>query len=53
MILANAGAAIFVSGGSKSLESGVRLAEESIATGAASRALEDFVKTTRRLSGEA
>ncbi|CAN5261575.1 anthranilate phosphoribosyltransferase [soil metagenome] len=53
VILANAGAAIFVSGGSKSLESGVRLAEESIATGAASRALEDFVKTTRRLSGEA
>jgi len=53
VILANAGAAIYVSGGSESLETGVRLAEESIATGAASQALEDFVKTTRRLSGEA
>jgi hypothetical protein len=29
----------------------VRLAEESISEGAASKALEDFVKSTRRLSG--
>jgi len=49
--LANAGAAIYVSGGSDSLESGVRLAEQSVDTGAARQALEDFVKTTRRLSG--
>ena len=53
VVLANAGAAIYVSGGSESLESGVRLAEESIETGAAGQVLEDFVKTTRRLSGEA
>ena len=53
VILANAGAAIFVSGASESLQSGVRLAEESIATGAAGQALADFVRITRRLSGEA
>jgi anthranilate phosphoribosyltransferase len=53
VVLANAGAAIYVSGGSESLESGVRLAKESIATGAASRALDDFIRITRRLSGEA
>lgn len=53
VILANAGAAVYVSGRAGSLESGVRLAEDSIATGAALQALEDFVRTTRRLSGEA
>ena len=51
VILANAGAAVYVSGAAASLESGVRLAEKSIDAGAARQALEDFVKTTRRLSG--
>lgn len=49
--LANAGAAIYVAGKSDSIKEGVRLAEESIESGAARRALEDFVHTTRRLSG--
>ncbi|MBA3390338.1 MAG: anthranilate phosphoribosyltransferase [Rubrobacter sp.] len=53
VILANAGAAIYVSSKAKSLEEGVRLAEESVDTGAAHRALEDFVRTTRHLSGQA
>ena len=53
VVLANAGAAVYVSGGSDSLQSGVRLAEESIATGAAGQALDEFVRITRRLSGEA
>ena len=48
--LINAGAAIFVSGGSGSIKEGVQLAERSIESGAAQDALEDFVKTTRRLS---
>jgi anthranilate phosphoribosyltransferase len=49
--LINAGAAIFVSGVSGSIKEGVQLAEHSIESGAALDALEDFVKTTRRLSG--
>jgi anthranilate phosphoribosyltransferase len=53
VILLNAGAAIHVSGKAKTIEEGVRLAEKSIGKGAASKALEDFVKTTRRLSGTA
>jgi anthranilate phosphoribosyltransferase len=51
VILLNAGAAIYVSGRSKTIENGVRLAEESIASGAALRALEYFVHTTRRIAG--
>ncbi|MDQ5829742.1 MAG: anthranilate phosphoribosyltransferase [Actinomycetota bacterium] len=49
VVLLNAGAAIYVSGKAKSIEEGVRLAEESIGSGAAERALEDFIRTTRRL----
>ena len=51
--LMNAGAAIYVAQISTSLEEGVRLAEESIHSGAASRSLEDFVAATRRLGGVA
>jgi anthranilate phosphoribosyltransferase len=49
VILLNAGAAIYVSDKAKSIEEGVRLAEDSIDSGAAERALEDFIRTTRRL----
>jgi anthranilate phosphoribosyltransferase len=51
IVLLNAGAAIHVSGKAKTIEEGVRLAHGSISEGAAARALEDFIKTTRRLSG--
>jgi anthranilate phosphoribosyltransferase len=53
VILLNAGAAVFVSGRSETIEAGVRRAEESIGTGAAERALEDFVRATRRKAGTA
>ena len=49
--LINAGAAIFVAGKSDSIKEGVQLAGRSIESGAALDALEDFVKTTRRLYG--
>jgi anthranilate phosphoribosyltransferase len=49
--LLNAGAAVYVSGRATSIEEGVRLAEESIASGAAGEALETFVRATRRLAG--
>jgi anthranilate phosphoribosyltransferase len=49
VVLLNAGAAIYVSGKARSIEEGVRLAEESIGSGAAEKALEDFIHTTRRL----
>ncbi len=49
--LINAGATIYVSGESGSIKEGVQLAGRSIESGAAQDALEDFVKTTRRLSG--
>ena len=48
VVLANAGAAIYVSGQAGSLREGVRLSEESISTGAASKALDAFVRATRR-----
>jgi anthranilate phosphoribosyltransferase len=51
VILLNAGAAIYVSGRAKTIEGGVRLAEESIGSGAALGALDDFVHTTRRIAG--
>jgi len=51
VILLNAGAAIFVSGASDTIEDGVRQAETSIESGAAESALEDFVKATRRKTG--
>jgi anthranilate phosphoribosyltransferase len=51
VVLLNAGAAIYVSGHAKTIEGGVRLAEETIGSGAALGALEDFVHTTRRIAG--
>jgi len=51
VILLNAGAAIYVSGKAKTVEEGVRLAEESIASGAAEKSLANFVRETRRLAG--
>ena len=51
VVLLNAGAAIYVAGEAKAIEEGVRQAGESIGSGAAERALEDFVHTTRRLGG--
>jgi anthranilate phosphoribosyltransferase len=53
VILLNAGAAIFVSGRSGTIEKGVRQAETSIVSGAAEKALEDFVRATRRRAGTA
>jgi len=53
VILLNAGAAIHVSGRGKTIREGVRRAEKSIDTGAASEALERFVRTTRRAGGVA
>jgi anthranilate phosphoribosyltransferase len=50
IVLLNAGAAIHVSGNAKTIEGGVRLAEESISDGSAANALEQFVRATRRLS---
>jgi anthranilate phosphoribosyltransferase len=51
VVLLNAGAAIYVSGEAKTIEDGVRLAAESMDSGAARAALEDFVHTTRRIAG--
>ncbi len=45
----NAGAAIYVAGGSGDLESGVRAAEEAIDSGAARAVLERYVELSRRL----
>jgi anthranilate phosphoribosyltransferase len=53
VILLNAGAAVFVSGKAETIEGGVRRAEASVESGAAERALEDFVRATRRKSGTA
>ncbi len=51
VVLANAGAAVYVAGAAASLKEGVVLAEEAVDSGAAGEVLERFVKTTRRLSG--
>jgi anthranilate phosphoribosyltransferase len=51
VVLLNAGAAIYVSGKAKTIEEGMRLAGESISSGAALGALEDLVHTTRRIAG--
>jgi anthranilate phosphoribosyltransferase len=51
VILLNAGAAVYVSGRAKTLEEAVRLAREAIESGAATGALESFVRATRRLAG--
>lgn len=50
IILMNAGAAIYIGGKSGSIADGVEMAKQSIESGAATAALEDFVKTTRRLA---
>jgi anthranilate phosphoribosyltransferase len=47
----NAGAAIYVAGEAATIEEGVRRAERAIDEGAARRALDDFVRTTRHLAG--
>jgi anthranilate phosphoribosyltransferase len=51
VVLLNAGAAVYVSGKAKTIKEGVRLASESIDSGAAIGSLEDFVHTTRRIGG--
>jgi anthranilate phosphoribosyltransferase len=51
VVLLNAGAAIYVSGRTKTIEEGVRRAEESVGSGAALGALEGFIHTTRRIAG--
>ena len=51
VIVLNAGAAVYVSGKAESIEEGVRLARQSIESGAATEALESFVRATRRLAG--
>src|SRR5918997_2121353 len=51
VVLLNAGAAVFVSGLTETIEDGIRHAERSIESGAAERALEDFVRATRRRAG--
>jgi anthranilate phosphoribosyltransferase len=51
VILLNAGAAIYVSGNTKTIEDGVSLATESVSSGSALGALEEFLHTTRRISG--
>jgi len=52
VILLNAGAAIYVSGRGTTIHEGVRRAEKSIDTRAASEALERFVHATRRVGGK-
>jgi anthranilate phosphoribosyltransferase len=51
VILLNAGAGIYVSEIAKTIEEGIRLAKDSISSGAAEGALESFVRETRRLAG--
>lgn len=51
VVLLNAGAAIYVADLARTLDEGVRLAEGSIESGAATEALDDFVRVTRRLAG--
>jgi anthranilate phosphoribosyltransferase len=47
----NAGAAIYVGGRSDSIEEGVRIAGETIDSGAGREVLERFVERTRELTG--
>jgi anthranilate phosphoribosyltransferase len=49
VVLLNAGATVYISGRASTMEEGVRLAEEAVASGAAKGALEDFLRATRRL----
>jgi anthranilate phosphoribosyltransferase len=50
LVLANAGAAIYVGGRAETLEDGVRAAEEAIDSGAARESMERFVERTRALA---
>ncbi|HEY6758902.1 MAG TPA: anthranilate phosphoribosyltransferase [Baekduia sp.] len=50
LVLLNAGAAIYAAGRVDDLAAGVELARETIASGAAARALEDYVRLTRERS---
>jgi anthranilate phosphoribosyltransferase len=50
VVLLNAAAAVYVSGKTKTIEEGIHLAAESMGSGAALGALEDFVHTTRRIA---
>ena len=50
LVVLNAGAAIFVEGSVSSFEQGVRLAEETIDSGAALEVLERFIARTQELA---
>jgi anthranilate phosphoribosyltransferase len=52
LTLANAGAAIYVGGGSDSLRAGVDSARESVDSGAAADALERYVERTKELASD-
>jgi anthranilate phosphoribosyltransferase len=52
VVVLNAGAALFVAGISESIDRGLVLARETIASGAAVAKLEEFVGVTRMLAGE-
>ncbi|MDW8470047.1 MAG: anthranilate phosphoribosyltransferase [Burkholderiales bacterium] len=53
IVLANAGAAIYVAGVAKSLEAGIARARRAIASGAARRKLEEFIAFTKRVKAAA
>ena len=52
LVAFNAGAALFVAGRAATLEEGVRLAEQTLDSGAALQAMENFVSKTRELAQE-
>jgi len=52
-VLLNAGAAIYVSGVAKTLESGIEHARKAIASGAAKQKLDEFIAYTQRLKPKA
>lgn len=53
IVLANAGAAIYVAGVAKSLEAGIARARRVIASGAARRKLDEFIAFTKRVKAAA
>ena len=50
IVVLNAGTALYAAGVASDIEDGIRRARESIASGAAKRALERFVATTQKLA---
>jgi anthranilate phosphoribosyltransferase len=52
LVVFNAGAALMVAGRAQSLEEGVRLAEQTLDSGAALQSMESFVSKTRELAPE-